>query len=121
TATEVVRKRIDALGTKEPTIVREGATRILVEVPGFQHPEQLKALIGKTAKLEFKMVDMNVDSSTLSAGHAPPGDEAAPYPDAGAPPGSPMRYIAVSRRVILSGDDLIDAGLSKDENGQPAV
>lgn len=121
TATEVVRKRIDAMGTKEPTIVREGATRILVEVPGFQHPEQLKALIGKTAKLEFKMVDMNVDSSTITAGHAPPGDEAVPYPDAGAPAGTPVRYIAVSRRVILSGDDLIDAELSKDDNGQPAV
>jgi len=120
TATEVVRKRIDALGTREPTIVREGATRILVEVPGLQHPEQLKALIGKTAKLEFKMVDMNVDSSTLTAGHAPPGDEAAPYPDI-SPPGGPMRYIAVSRRVVLSGDDLIDAGLAKDDNGQPAV
>jgi len=121
TATEVVRKRIDALGTKEPTIVQEGKTRILVEVPGLQHPDQLKALIGKTAKLEFKMVDMNVDAATLTAGHAPPGDEAVPYPDAGAPAGTPMRYIAVSRRAILSGDDLIDAGLSKDENGQPAV
>jgi len=120
TATEVVRKRIDAFGTKEPTIVREGATRILVEVPGLQHPDQLKALIGKTAKLEFKMVDMNVDSSALTAGHAPPGDEAAPYPDI-SPPGGPVRYIAVNRRVVLSGDDLIDAGLAKDDNGQPAV
>jgi preprotein translocase subunit SecD len=120
TATEVVRKRIDQLGTKEPTIVREGSTRILVQVPGLQDPAGLKALIGKTAKLEFKMVDMNVDSSQVSAGHAPPGDEAVPYPDI-SPPGGPMRYIAVSRRVVLSGDDLIDASLAKDDNGQPAV
>jgi preprotein translocase subunit SecD len=120
TAIEVVRNRIDALGTKEPNIQGEGKTRILVEVPGAQHPEQLKALIGKTAKLEFKMVDMNVDASQVSAGHAPPGDEAVPYPDI-SPPGGPMRYIAVNRRVVLSGDELIDAGLSKDDNGQPAV
>ena len=121
TATEVVRKRIDALGTKEPTIVREGATRILVEVPGFQDPAGLKALIGKTAKLEFKMVDMGADAAQVSAGHAPAGDEALPYPDAGAAANAPVRYIAVNRRAILSGDDLIDAELSKDENGQPAV
>jgi preprotein translocase subunit SecD len=120
TAIEVVRKRIDALGTKEPSIQGEGQTRILVEVPGLQDPAGLKALIGKTAKLEFKMVDMNVDASQVSAGHAPPGDEAVPYPDI-SPPGGPMRYIAVNRRTILSGDDLIDASLGKDQDGQPAV
>jgi len=122
TATEVVRKRIDELGTKEPTIIGEGKTRILVEVPGLQDPAELKALIGKTAKLEFKMVDMNVDQSTVTAGHAPPGDEALPnVREPGEAANAPIRYWAVSRRVILSGDDLIDAGLSKDDNGQPAV
>ena len=122
TATEVVRKRIDETGTKEPTIFGEGTTRILVEVPGLQHPEQLKALIGKTAKLEFKMVDMNVDQSTVTAGHAPPGDEAVPnVREPGEAANAPVRYWAVSRRVILSGDDLIDASLGKDENSQPAV
>jgi preprotein translocase subunit SecD len=122
TATEVVRKRIDATGTKEPTIVREGATRVLVEVPGLQDPAGLKALIGKTAKLEFKMVDMNVDPATVTAGHAPPGDEAVPMAkEPGEAANAPTRYIAVNRRVILSGDDLIDAELSKDDNNQPAV
>jgi preprotein translocase subunit SecD len=120
TAVEVVRKRIDFAGNKEPTIQREGKTRILVEVPGLQDPAGLKALIGKTAKLEFKMVDMNADSSQVSAGHAPPGDDAVPYPDI-SPPGGPMRYIAVNRRTILSGDDLNDASLGKDQDGQPAV
>jgi preprotein translocase subunit SecD len=122
TATEVVRKRIDELGTKEPTIVQEGQTRILVQVPGLQDPAGLKALIGKTAKLEFKMVDMNADAAQVSAGHAPAGDEALAFakePSEAA--NAPTRYIAVSRRAILSGDDLIDAQLSKDENGQPAV
>ena len=56
-ATEVVRKRIDALGTREPTIVREGAKRIMVQVPGLQNPQQLKDLLGKTAELQFKLVD----------------------------------------------------------------
>jgi preprotein translocase subunit SecD len=122
TATEVVRKRIDELGTKEPTIVREGATRILVQVPGLQDPAGLKALIGKTAKLEFKMVDEAADQTQVQAGRAPAGDEVLqfakePNEAANAPP----RYIAVQRRAILSGDDLIDAQLSHDENQQPAV
>ena len=57
TAVEVVRKRIDALGTKEPTIIRSGANRIVVQVPGLQDPQALKNLLGQTAKLEFKLVD----------------------------------------------------------------
>jgi len=58
-ATEVVRKRIDALGTREPTIIRQGDTRIVVQVPGLADPEELKALLGQTAKLEFKLVDQS--------------------------------------------------------------
>ncbi|WP_116090629.1 protein translocase subunit SecD [Sphingomonas crusticola] len=122
TATEVVRKRIDALGTREPTIVREGATRILVQVPGLQDPAGLKALIGKTAKLEFKMVDMNADPAQVQAGHAPPGSEILQFAkDPGEPANAPPRYLAVQRRAILSGDDLINADLSRDDNQQPAV
>jgi preprotein translocase subunit SecD len=117
TATEVVRKRIDELGTREPTIVREGKDRILVQVPGLQDPAGLKALLGKTAKLEFKLVDLSADPATIAAGRAPPGSQILPYP--GNPGGAPI--IAVQRRVIISGDDLIDAQLSRDENQQPAV
>jgi preprotein translocase subunit SecD len=117
TATEVVRKRIDATGTREPTIVREGQTRILVQVPGFQDPAGLKALIGKTAKLEFKLVALNADPAQVAAGHAPAGAQILPYP--GNPLGTPT--IAVQRRVIISGDDLIDAQLSHDENQRPTV
>ena len=51
------RKRIDALGTREPTIIRQGEDRIVVQVPGLQDPQALKDLLGKTAKLEFKLVD----------------------------------------------------------------
>ncbi|UAK24600.1 protein translocase subunit SecD [Sphingomonas nostoxanthinifaciens] len=117
TATEVVRKRIDELGTREPTIVREGATRILVQVPGLQDPAGLKALLGKTARLEFKLVDLTANPADIAQGHAPPGSVLVPYP--GNPGGIPS--IAVQRRTIISGDDLINATVDKDQNGQPAV
>src|SRR3546814_17518441 len=74
-ATEVVRRRIDELGTKEPTIIQQGSDRIVVQVPGLQDPQALKDLLGKTAKLEFKMVDMNADPAELVKGNAPIGDE----------------------------------------------
>ena len=117
TATEVVRKRIDSLGTKEPTIVREGSTRILVQVPGYQDPAGLKALIGKTAKLEFKMVDMTADPALTAQGKANPGDQILPYPNG---PGG-QRLIAVNRRAIISGDELTNAQVGHDENQQPTV
>jgi len=117
TATEVVRKRIDELGTREPTIVRQGSQRILVQVPGLQDPAGLKALLGKTAKLEFKLVDEAADPAQVAQGRAPVGSQIVPYPTnaAGAP------QIAVQRRAIITGDDLINASLDKDENGRPAV
>src|SRR3712207_6480802 len=59
TAREVVYNRVDPEGTKEVTVIRQGGERILVQVPGLQDPEGLKALIGKTARLEFKLVDLN--------------------------------------------------------------
>ena len=105
-ATEVVRKRIDELGTREPTIVRQGATRILVQVPGLQNPEALKQLLGKTAKLEFKMVDLTANPADFAAGRAPVGSQILPYPDA---PGGGPKSIAVKRQVMISGDQLIDA------------
>ena len=117
TATEVVRKRIDELGTREPTIVREGSQRILVQVPGLQDPAGLKALLGKTAKLEFKLVDLTADPAQVAQGHAPIGSQIIPYPNN--PQGAPA--LAVQRRAIISGDDLINATLDKDQNGQPAV
>ena len=117
TATEVVRKRIDEMGTREPTIVQEGTQRILVQVPGLQDPAGLKALLGKTAKLEFKLVDGSADLAQVAQGHAPIGDQLVPYP--GNPAGAPV--LAVQRRAIITGDDLINATLDKDENGRPAV
>lgn len=113
-AVEVIRRRIDELGTREPTIVRQGDNRIVVQVPGLQDPSALKALLGKTAKLEFKLVDVDADPAQAAAGHAPPGSQILPYSDQ---PGT----IAVKRRVMISGDQLIDSQVGQDDNGQPAV
>jgi preprotein translocase subunit SecD len=112
-ATDVVRKRIDALGTREPDIRREGSDRILVEVPGFQDPAALKALIGRTAKLEFKLVDLNVSQADLLAGHAPIGSQILKYEDG--------RPIAVQRRVIINGTQLTKAKQGYGQNNEAEV
>lgn len=102
-ATEVVRRRIDELGTKEPTIIRQGATRIVVQVPGLQNPQALKDLIGKTAKLEFKLVDESANAADIAKGIAPIGSQILPYP------GDPRGAVALKRSVVISGDQLADA------------
>lgn len=117
-ATEVIRKRIDEMGTREPTIIRQGANRIVVQVPGLQNPEALKSLLGKTAKLEFKLVDVSADPAELSQGRAPVGSQVLPYPTN--PSGVP--FIAVKRQVMISGDQLIDAQQGFDQqNNEPVV
>ena len=105
TAREVVSKRIDPNGTSEATVVRQGDNRILVQVPGLQDPAGLKNLLGKTAKLEFKLVDLTANPQDVAQGRAPAGSQVLPYPDNPAGGG----VIAVQRRVLVSGDELIDA------------
>ena len=102
-ATEVVRRRIDELGTKEPTIIRQGTDRILVQVPGLQNPQALKDLLGKTAKLEFKLVDETARPEDLAKGIVPAGSQVLPFP------GSPAGRIALKRSPIVTGDMLVDA------------
>ena len=113
-ATEVVRRRIDELGTREPTIIRQGTDRIVVQVPGLQNPQALKDLLGKTAKLEFKLVDTTADQAALASGNAPIGSQILPYANGGG-------AIAVKRSTIITGDQLADAKQSYDPNGQPDV
>ncbi len=118
-ATDVVRKRIDALGTKEPTIVREGSNRIMVQVPGLQNPQQLKDLLGKTAELQFKLVDTNALPSDIAQGIVPPGDEIVPYA-----PGTPQAgtSIAVRRLGGIRGDELTKAQqTNKAQTNEPVV
>jgi preprotein translocase subunit SecD len=112
-AVEVIRRRIDELGTREPTIVRQGTNRIVVQVPGLQDPSALKALLGKTAKLEFKLVDTAADPAEAAAGRAPPGSQILQFADQ---PGQ----IVVKRRVMITGDQLVDSQPSY-QDGQAVV
>ncbi len=116
-ARDIVDRRINALGTLEPTIIRQGSNRIVVQVPGLQDPEALKSLIGRTARLEFKLVDITATPEQLASGRAPVGSQILPYPDAGE-----GGRIAVSRRAMISGDQIVDASQQFDsQNGSPVV
>ncbi|GMN12262.1 protein translocase subunit SecD [Altererythrobacter sp. MTPC7] len=117
-ATEVVRKRIDELGTREPTIIRQGDTRIVVQVPGLQDPDQLKDLLGQTAQLEFKLVDQSALPSDVQQGIASPGSQIFPYAA-----GTPFegQSIAVRRLGGIQGDNLINAQAGVDQQNQQDV
>ena len=116
-ATEVIRKRIDEMGTREPTIQQQGDNRIVVQVPGLQNPKALKDLLGQTAKLEFKLVDVNANPAEVAQGRAPVGSEVLPYPTN--PAGPPM--IAVYRQVMVSGEDLTDAQQGYNQQGNEPI
>jgi preprotein translocase subunit SecD len=113
TAREVVYNRVDPSGTKEVTVIRQGGQRILVQVPGLQDPEGLKKLLGKTARLEFKMVDLNASQEQIAQGRAPVGSQILPVAGGGA--------IAVKRRAMVTGDQLTNARQDYDQQGQPVV
>jgi preprotein translocase subunit SecD len=116
-ARDVIDRRINALGTLEPTIVRQGANRIVVQVPGLEDPEALKSLIGRTARLEFKLVDINVTPDQLQSGRAPIGSQILPYAE-----GGQGQRIAVRRRSIITGDMIADASQQYDQtDGRPNV
>ena len=118
-ATEVVRKRIDSLGTREPTIIRQGDTRIVVQVPGLQDPDALKELLGQTARLEFKLVDQTALPSDVAAGVAPPGSEIVPYAETTAQAGTSL---AVRRLGGIRGDNLVGAQQTFDpQTNEPVV
>jgi preprotein translocase subunit SecD len=101
---QIIERRINELGTVEPLIQREGNDRIVVQVPGLQDPSRLKALLGKTAKLDFRMVDSNVSPEQAEAGQLPPGDEILH----GTGKEANIPYV-VEKRVLVSGGDLTDA------------
>ena len=116
---EIVRRRIDETGTKEPTIQRQGADRILVELPGVGNPEHVKALLGKTAKLTFQLVDMTMSAEEAKRRGLPPGDEILPAQEGGRP-GQQPAYL-LKRRVMVSGDTLTDAQVDLQSPEGPAV
>ena len=112
---EIVRRRIDALGTKEPSIQSQGGKYILVQLPGVDNPEHIKNLIGQTAKMTFHLVNENVSSEQIASGHAPNGTEFLPYMDMGG------QLIPVYSRVEVSGESLKDSQAEFDQNNMPVV
>ena len=116
TSIEVVRRRVDALGTREPTIVRQGTNRIVVEAPGESDPEQLKRVIGQTAKLTFQMVDATVSPADIQAGRVPPGSEILPDSEQG-----PGGMLIVRKRILVSGKNLTNANVGSDQYQRPAI
>jgi preprotein translocase subunit SecD len=116
---EIVRRRIDETGTKEPTIQREGEDRILVQLPGIDNPEHVKEILGKTAKMTFQLVDTNV--SVEEAKRAlPPGDDILPSAEDARRSGASGPSYVVQKRVMVSGDALTDAQATF-QDGQPVV
>ncbi|MEX2128664.1 MAG: protein translocase subunit SecD [Xanthobacteraceae bacterium] len=100
---EIVRRRVDEIGTVEPLIQRQGANRILVQVPGLQDPGRLKELLGKTAQLTFRLVDMSMSPQQAIETRPPPESEILMSSDR-----PPIPYL-IERRVLVSGEDLVDA------------
>jgi protein-export membrane protein SecD len=117
---EVVRKRIDELGTREPTIERQGDDRIVVQVPGLQDPSRLITILKTTAKMTFQLVDESADVEQAKKGIIPLGDEL--LPQAGARNGAAQPPLVVQKRVLVAGDRLTDAQAGFDQQtGQPDV
>ena len=110
---EIVRRRIDEFGTTEPSIQRQGNDRIIVELPGVENPERVKALLGQTAKMNFHIVEPNISSNDPK--ELPPG--VVMMEGAGDMAG---QSLPVRRRVEVSGERLIDSQASFSD-GQPVV
>ena len=101
---EIVRRRIDDVGTKEPTILQRGEKRILIELPGLKDPERIKTLLGKTAQLNFRLVTENKEFGTDKL-ISENGEE-----------------LNISKRIIMSGENLIDAQPNiNNQNNEPTV
>ena len=109
---EIVRRRIDEVGTREPTIQRQGADRILIQVPGIGSASELKEIIGTTAQLTFNPVVGRTNDPNAAPGV---GNKTLPALD------DPELFYTVESAPVVTGEDLVDAQPSFDQNGNPAV
>lgn len=116
---EIIRIRIDETGTREPTIQQQGKQRILVQLPGVKDPEKIKKLLGQTAKLTFHFVNQGDSLSQAIDGLVPPGSLLLPSNEKGAD-GRPVEQFLVHKRIIVSGENLVDAQPSFQDN-RPVV
>ncbi|MFL2766374.1 MAG: protein translocase subunit SecD [Paracoccaceae bacterium] len=111
-ALEIIRRRIDEVGTREPTIQRQGTDRILIQVPGIGSASELKQLIGTTAQLTFQpVIAARVNSNSLASF----GQELLPALD------DPDEFYLLDAGAVVTGEELVDAQPSFDQNGRPAV
>ncbi len=111
-ALEIIRRRIDEVGTREPTIQRQGSDRILIQVPGVGSASELKQLIGTTAQLTFQpVIAARVNSESLAGS----GQELLPALD------DPSEFYLLDAGAVVTGEELVDAQPSFDQNGRPAV
>ncbi len=109
----ILRNRVNQLGVAEPLVQRQGADRIVVELPGIQDTARAKEILGATATLEFRLVNTNIDPSALETGRIP-GDSEVKYTRDGRP-------TILYKRVVLTGDHITDSTSQADEYGQPQV
>ncbi|MBF0454058.1 MAG: protein translocase subunit SecD [Magnetococcales bacterium] len=113
---ETIRSRIDQFGVSEPTIQKQGSERILIQLPGLEDPQRAKNIIGKTARLEFKMLDEKGDLSQALAGRVPPGDVLLYGETRDRSTGKMVRQpYLLKKRTVLSGDLLTDARVNFDQ------
>ena len=109
----IIRNRVNELGVAEPLVQRQGAERVVVELPGIQDTARAKEILGATATLEFRLADNQTDMQAVLSGRIPAGLELL-HDRSGYP-------VVVERRVVLTGDHIVDASSSSDENGRPQV
>ncbi|MDR5617307.1 protein translocase subunit SecD [Arsenophonus sp.] len=109
----IIRNRVNQLGVAEPLVQRQGADRIVVELPGIQDTARAKEILGATATLEFRLVNVGIDSSAVQRGHIL-GDSEIKYTRDGEP-------VVLYKRVILTGDHITDSTSDLDEMGSPQV
>lgn len=109
----IIRNRVNELGVAEPLVQRQGADRIIVELPGVEDSARAKEILGATATLEFRLVDQAADLQSAASGVVSSNDEVLADRNG--------RPVVVTKHVILTGDHIIDAKSGMDENGRPEV
>ncbi|HPF47591.1 MAG: protein translocase subunit SecD [Alphaproteobacteria bacterium] len=118
---EVLRRRIDAMGTKEPTIQQNGEDSVLIQVPGIKDTQELKKIIGTTAQMNFHLTDLTVNNATLTKNsRVPPGSSVLPSYEVDEN-GNPLFYMAIKNRIMVPGEDLAQANQGIDQDNQIVV
>ncbi|AXQ16379.1 MULTISPECIES: protein translocase subunit SecD [Shewanella] len=108
-----IRNRVNELGVAEPVVQRQGAERIIVELPGVQDTARAKEILGATASIEFHMVDEKADMNAAQSGRVPPGSEVYPRREGG--------IAVLKKEVMLTGDHITGAQPSFDQYSRPQV